>query len=264
MRIENGELRITKTPFSILHSQFIESLVWIYQNYRVPIKIYRERRKNVRASIGKTAAILRMPKGLGKAGEAKYMDWFENWLKKELDTQKRIQQRFLIKTYQSGDTLTIQDKTFTLHISYENRKSHEAKLKGDTIYLKLSESDDKTHLQKSIKQLLSRIIAQVFQKDIERRVDNFNDQYFQENIKTIRLKYNQSNWGSCSSNRNLNFSTRLLFAPSEVIDYVIVHELAHLKEMNHSHRFWKIVGDIMPNYKRHELWLKEYGYLCDF
>ena len=91
-----------------------------------------------------------------------------------------------------------------------------------------------------------------------------NTKYFQEEINTIRFKNNQSNWGSCSSKKNLNFSTRLLFAPQEAIDYVIVHELAHLKELNHSPKFWKIVADVMPNYKEQEAWLKANGHLCQF
>ncbi|MDV7393186.1 M48 family metallopeptidase, partial [Arthrospira platensis SPKY1] len=77
-------------------------------------------------------------------------------------------------------------------------------------------------------------------------------------------KYNSSNWGSCSSGRNINLSTRLLFAPPAVQDYVIIHELAHLVELNHSDRFWKLVSEIMPDYEEKEKWLKEYGHLCEF
>jgi predicted metal-dependent hydrolase len=65
--------------------------------------------------------------------------------------------------------------------------------------------------------------------------------YFQKPIKSVNLKYNLSNWGSCSTKGNINLSTRLLFAPDDVIDYVIIHELAHLLEMNHSPHFWAIV-----------------------
>ena len=242
----------------------LETTIWTFENYRIPIKIYRENRTNMRSTIGKTAAILRIPKGLNQAYEQKAFDWLETWLKDQLSTKKQLQQRFLIKTYKSEDTLTILGKTFLLHITQSNRKTHSAKLVGLNIHLQLSESDSPVHLQKSIKQLLSKVIGQAFQKDIERRVDEINDLYFKKEINTIRLKYNQSNWGSCSSNKNINLSTRLLFAPSEVINYVIIHELAHLKEMNHSPRFWKIVADIMPDYKQQEQWLKEYGYLCDF
>ena len=67
-------------------------------------------------------------------------------------------------------------------------------------------------------------------------------------------------WGSCSAKGNLNFSYRIIMAPVSVIDYVILHELAHTVEMNHSKRFWKIVEEFMPDYKLRRSWLKEKGY----
>ena len=62
-----------------------------------------------------------------------------------------------------------------------------------------------------------------------------------------------------TSKRNINLSSRLLFAPRDVLDYVIIHELSHLKEMNHSPRFWKIVENVMPNYLEKERWLTNFG-----
>jgi predicted metal-dependent hydrolase len=75
----------------------------------------------------------------------------------------------------------------------------------------------------------------------------------------IRITSAKTRWGSCSSRKNLNFSFFLIGAPKQTIDYVIVHELAHLREMNHSKNFWQIVENIMPDYKEHKKWLKENG-----
>ena len=111
---------------------------------------------------------------------------------------------------------------------------------------------------------MSRVIADDFLPEIARRVQEWNKIYFRKAIKSIRLKYNHSNWGSCSQDGNINLSSRLLFAPDDVIDYVIVHELSHLVEMNHSDRFWKVVADVMPNYEEKEKWLSKNGALCDF
>ncbi len=120
------------------------------------------------------------------------------------------------------------------------------------------------HRQKSIKHLLSRLVGQDFLPSISRKVHDINHLYFKKKINSINLKYNQTNWGSCSAQGNVNLSTRLLFAPEEVVDYVIVHELAHLIELNHSSRFWKLVADAMPDYQEKEKWLKEMGPTCNF
>ncbi len=75
----------------------------------------------------------------------------------------------------------------------------------------------------------------------------------------ITIRNQKTRWGSCSSKGNLNFNCLLMLAPPEVLDYVIVHELCHRKEMNHSPRFWGEVAKIMPDYKKHEKWLKTEG-----
>ena len=91
-----------------------------------------------------------------------------------------------------------------------------------------------------------------------------NEEQFGRHIGTVRFRYNKSTWGSCSSKGNISISTRLLFAPDDVLDYVCVHELAHLVERNHSQRFWDLVAAAMPNYKLREAWLKENGGSCWF
>ena len=75
----------------------------------------------------------------------------------------------------------------------------------------------------------------------------------------IAIRDQKTRWGSCSGEGNLNFNWRLIFAPAGVLDYVVVHELAHRKEMNHSPRFWKVVEDTMPEYRKYQKWLKENG-----
>jgi predicted metal-dependent hydrolase len=75
----------------------------------------------------------------------------------------------------------------------------------------------------------------------------------------IRISSARTRWGSCSSNGTLSFTWRLVMAPMEVIDYVVVHELAHTQVSNHSPKFWRRLAGIMPDYKRHVAWLKKNG-----
>jgi predicted metal-dependent hydrolase len=76
---------------------------------------------------------------------------------------------------------------------------------------------------------------------------------------SIRIGEQKTRWGSCSRRGTLSFNWRLLMAPPEVLDYVVIHELAHLAEMNHSSRFWALVAARCPGYEAHVRWLKEHG-----
>ena len=75
----------------------------------------------------------------------------------------------------------------------------------------------------------------------------------------VAIKDQKTRWGSCSSLGNLNFNYRLIMAPERVLDYVVVHELAHRVHMNHSKVFWDLVGQVMPEYEQCRIWLKEHG-----
>ena len=77
----------------------------------------------------------------------------------------------------------------------------------------------------------------------------------------VTIRSQRTRWGSCSAKGNLNFNCLLMLAPAEVQDYVLVHELAHRIEMNHSPRFWKIVETVLPDYKIRKQWLKKEGAL---
>ena len=75
----------------------------------------------------------------------------------------------------------------------------------------------------------------------------------------VTLRDTRSRWGSCTARGELNFSWRLILAPPHVLDYLVAHEMAHLREMNHSNRFWRLVGEICPHVEAAEAWLKREG-----
>jgi predicted metal-dependent hydrolase len=81
--------------------------------------------------------------------------------------------------------------------------------------------------------------------------------------KGIRITGARTRYGSCSGDNRLSFSFRLVMAPYDVIDYIVVHELAHIKIKNHSKRFWEYIGKVMPDYKRRKEWLSTKGFLLE-
>lgn len=80
------------------------------------------------------------------------------------------------------------------------------------------------------------------------KIDRFN-QHYRFQFSQISIRNQRTRWGSCSSRGNLNFNYKIVFLPTKMIDYIVVHELCHLKEMNHSEKFWNLVSQTIPDYK---------------
>lgn len=231
---------------------------------RIPVTIVRERRHSIRFAVGKRAVTLRLPAILTEAEQAAQWERFTGWITGQLRQKPGLLDQFAIKTYRDKDIFWVGRRMYELRITEVDSASHSGRLKDGVMYLRLSNNASPANRQKAIEHLLSRLVAGDFQVVITQRVQALNERYFKVGIKGVKLKYNHSNWGSCSAKGNINLSTRLLFAPDEVIDYVIVHELAHRIELNHSPRFWKLVEAAMPEYKLREKWLSENGHLCRF
>ncbi|KKP41571.1 MAG: hypothetical protein UR31_C0026G0005 [Parcubacteria group bacterium GW2011_GWA2_33_14] len=89
----------------------------------------------------------------------------------------------------------------------------------------------------------------VAEKLIKEKITHFNN-FYHFTFNKIFIKNQKRRWGSCSSKKNLNFNYKIIFLKQELSNYIIVHELCHLKEMNHSKRFWKLVSQTVKNYKK--------------
>lgn len=101
-------------------------------------------------------------------------------------------------------------------------------------------------------------------KKYARKIFEARVAYFQQftggNYTSITIRDQKTRWGSCSGRGTLSFNWRLILAPPEILDYVVVHELCHLTHMNHSKEFWGLVGNVLPDYKVRRKWLKENGH----
>jgi predicted metal-dependent hydrolase len=234
------------------------------EGLQVPVQVHLEPRLNARFSITRKAVNLRVPLGTTSAVLDHYTSELKAWVERQFQHKPGLKRPFEVRTYATGDTLQVGQRRYWLEVHIANKAAHTAKLIGDTIRLELSTRSAAEHRNKSARQLISRVVAGDFYPEVANRVHEWNTMTVNRPIEGVYLKYHQSKWGSCSSRGNINLSTRLLLTPPEIQDYVILHELAHLVEMNHSHRFWDLVHRYMPDYLQREHWLKQEGRTVDF
>lgn len=114
-----------------------------------------------------------------------------------------------------------------------------------------------------IKSIFEKWYKQEARSILCERTQNYA-QKFGFSFKKINITSAKTRWGSCSSRGSINFTWRLVMAPLEIIDYVIIHELVHTKVPNHSRKFWEQVEKYLPDYRKRRLWLKKNGVLFQF
>jgi predicted metal-dependent hydrolase len=112
---------------------------------------------------------------------------------------------------------------------------------------------DPTHLPRRVRDHLAHLAA----RELARRARACAARIDRQ-VMRVTVRDTKSRWGSCSSTGNLSFSWRLVFAPEDVVDYVVAHEVAHLAEMNHGPRFWKLVRSLAPDTATPRAWLKRH------
>ena len=183
---------------------------------------------------------------------------FLKWAEKKLS---KAEESFLKIEYKNGGRIVTHNKVYDLKILMGDGERCKTRLCDDLLEIYVPRSFFGENLKKKVKDLVDKAIIKDQTPYLEEVLDELNQLYFQERYNSCRFKRVSSRFGSCSTKRNINIAFRLLFAPREVFRYVCVHELAHLREMNHSKRFWGLVSDAMPNYKDSEKWLKNNGFM---
>lgn len=133
------------------------------------------------------------------------------------------------------------------------------KIKDNAIEVRVAEHPEK---QKKASQIVCKQIIRKAKPEILEKINRFNSEHFNADITRLTLRDNTSIWGSCSRKGLITLNLRLLFMPEEILDYVIVHELAHTKYMSHGKRFWGLVEKVLPDYDRRRKWLRDHGWSC--
>ena len=215
-----------------------------------PDKIVRSNRKTLSISIDAFGRlIVRAPKKYSEERIFAFIREKESWILKKQAKKK-----------ETGTALppeNLHGYTFMLL----GRECRIALIDGKNILfdekdyvLYLPSKNAKTRLIKWLKENAKRIFSIV----TERKAQEMGVRF-----QSVEISSAKGKWGSCSYDNKIRYAYRLIFAPREMIEYVVVHELSHVKEKNHSARFWAVVERYVPDWKMRRKWLKQHGFLLE-
>lgn len=221
-------------------------------NVTYKIKRSRKRRKTISLQISDRSelVIIAAPYFTSVDEINRFVQDKQNWIIKTLHRHKEDAIKNKAPKYEQGEKFYYLGQSYPLKVFFEPLETEGVFFWNNYFYLNAQENKDlrKHYFISWYKKKASEYISQ--------RID-----FFSETLKlyygNIKITSAEKRWGSCSADNNLSFSFRLIMTPPDIIDYVIVHELMHIIEKNHSPQFWQRVAAVLPGYKTQRHWLKD-------
>ncbi len=229
------------------------------QNTIIHYSIARAKRKTLGITVDITGEVkVSAPLYIDEKQIIEIVENKADWIIKKMGIVKEMQKNIVLRQFVNGEKILYLGKEHELKIVEMNYNKTEVILQNDTITVYLPEGMQKESKKQLIRKTLVLWYKKCFSDIIDEKIREYSLQLKVAPLKVV-IKEQKTRWGSCSSKGNINLNWRLVMAPISVIDYVIVHELCHMKIMNHSKDFWNQVELIMPNYNVRRKWLRENG-----
>jgi len=218
------------------------------------IRVVKSKRRSVSIKVLTDLSVeVRTPLRFKESELSKVLDRFHPWIckkREEIASLPKVREL----TFNTGDLVPILGKDYPVVIEIANKR--QASFTKGTLLLSVT----KTMTDAAILKLGMTWYRDYAREVIESRVRHFTPQ-FKKMPNKIMIKSLKSRWGSCSTTRNLNFNWKLVMTPLSVLDYVVIHEMCHMLEMNHGPQFWAEVKARDPDYSHHKAWLRTHGRL---
>ncbi len=208
--------------------------------------LIRSKRRTLALYVRDGAVEVRSPLRLNKTDIDRFVESKEAWISEKLAQMDEIAAQRESFSLNYGSEVTYRGKRYPI-AAKEGRR---ADFDGARFYMPPSLDAGQ------IKQTCIQVYKMLAKQCLTEKTREYGEK-FDATPAAVKVNSALTRWGSCSAGKNINFSWRLVMAGDDVIDYVVVHELAHLLEMNHSARFWAIVEGVFPDYKERRKRLKD-------
>ena len=227
---------------------------------RIDFELTRMDRKTLSIHIGDEGqVIVRAPRFVTREQIAAMVLKKADWIREKSGAAKAAAKMKIIHRFAQGEPFYYLGKAYPLHVQYDaNVRRVCVFLNTDSLTIQTPVVDMET---------MKAAVLLWYRENAAKLVCGRAMHYgglLGEQPARILIREQKSRWGSCNSRRELRLNWKLIMAPLKILDYVVIHELCHLKEMNHSPRFWAHVARLCPDYKQCRKWLRDYGAMLTF
>lgn len=225
----------------------------------IEYEIIKSNRKTIELSINTEKKImLKIPNRCNREDALKFLKEKESWIKQRLEAIESHYSGRETREFTNGEKLLYIGKEYPLEVQMKNENKVAAGFDGSKFTLIMPSFLDEEKRKETSKEILLGLYRKIARNILQDRSNHYS-RLVGVQVNKIFIKEQKTLWGSCSSLNNINYNWKLVMAPLEVLDYVVIHELCHIIHRNHSQQFWSEVEKHMPTYKKSMEWLKKHG-----
>ena len=234
-----------------------------FGNSTINYQIIRSNRKTVGLEVSiEEGVIVRAPEKISEERIKEVVKKKAEWIMRKQKRLDEIKPAPKPKEFISGERLPYLGRRYRLKVKRVDTIGVSVNLYQGKLMIDVGSDLGEYERKEIIKNKVMQWYRKHAEKQIKERVKKYQNKIGVE-PNSIKIKKQKKRWGSCSSLGNLNFNWKLIMAPMRIIDYIVVHELAHLKYPNHSKEYWDLVESIIPDYEQKQEWLRINGRQLD-
>ena len=225
-----------------------------YQNKTIAYTIHKAKRKNIYITLENGEVVIKSPWYTTRNQIQEVVESKRDWIMKKLEEYNVSPRK--AKEYEDGEKFQILGESYYLNIYYKDINNAILNVENEKIEIILPLSYAEEDNTEQIKKMIDKMYYMIAEKEVESAMEKTRKMVglAPEEYKIKKIKYA---WGTCSSRKVITINQNLMMYSRKAIEYVILHEICHLKYMNHSQKFWEMVESYMPDYKEAEKELKK-------
>ena len=236
-----------------------------YNTSEIEFDLIKSKRKTISISVDpKGNVLVKAPLRLSDEKVLELVKQKSSWIEQKLLLVEEAAGQTKDKQYVNGEIFYYLGKEYILHFIADTIKKrltvniYDDKLVITIPISKVGIINEGIVNETIIKSALTKWYKQMAKVKISERV-TYYESFFSEKPGSVIVKEQKKRWGSCSQDGTLRFNWRIIMAPEHIVDYIVVHEMCHLRYMNHASEFWNLVERILPDFKIRKDWLKKNG-----